>query len=115
MVRSNVRLPATSREWESLAAKNAPKMRRSSIFLGRIVVVFMRVNAKCAHQARPPLTGNKRLPEIGKPRATCATDPDNAVRFVSRADAEMASRAFRAQIALARRFGMLKLSGRHDA
>jgi hypothetical protein len=75
----------------------------------------MRVNAKCAHQERPPLTGNKRLPEIGKPRATCATDPGNAVRFVSRADAEMASRAFRLKLRLPAGFGMLKLSGRHDA
>jgi hypothetical protein len=77
--------------------------------------VFVRVNAKCAHEARPPLTGNKRLPEIGKPWATCATDPDNAVRFVSRADAEMASSAFRLNFRLPVGFGMLTLSGRHDA
>ena len=30
-------------------------MRSSSIFLGRIVgVMFLRVNATCAHQVRPP-------------------------------------------------------------
>jgi hypothetical protein len=34
----------------------APASRTSSIFLRRIVgSMFMRVNAKCAHQARPPV------------------------------------------------------------
>jgi hypothetical protein len=36
--------------------------RKSSIFLRRIVgVVFMRVNSKCAHQVRPPLSQIKGL------------------------------------------------------
>jgi len=35
---------------------DARTSRKSSIFLERKVgVVFMRVNAKCAHQVRPPL------------------------------------------------------------
>jgi hypothetical protein len=35
--------------------RNPPGSCSSSIFLGRIVgVMFMRVNAKCAHQVRPP-------------------------------------------------------------
>jgi len=34
---------------------NAPNIGDSSTFLGRKVgAVFMRVNAKCAHQVRPP-------------------------------------------------------------
>jgi len=37
---------------------SAPSWRKSSIFLRRIVgAIFMRVNSKCAHQARPPLLG----------------------------------------------------------
>jgi hypothetical protein len=38
----------------------APASRKSSIFLRRIGgVVFMRVNSKCAHPVRPPLTGTR--------------------------------------------------------
>ena len=45
--------------WPQLAlvATFAPASRTSSIFLRRIVgSMFMRVNSKCAHQVRPPLT-----------------------------------------------------------
>jgi hypothetical protein len=35
----------------------APASRKSSIFLRRIVgAMFMRVNSKCAHRVRPPLS-----------------------------------------------------------
>jgi hypothetical protein len=44
-------------DWGSTGSMNAPSWRKSSIFLGRIVgVMFMRVNSKCAHQVRPPLS-----------------------------------------------------------
>ena len=39
---------------------DARASRKSSIFLWRIVgPMFMRVNSKCAHQLRPPLTGGR--------------------------------------------------------
>ena len=42
-------------EGHSRIDANAHRTCRSSIFLGRIVgAMFMRVNAKCAHQLRPP-------------------------------------------------------------
>jgi hypothetical protein len=43
--------------------------RKSSIFLGRIVSsMFMRVNLKCAHEVRPPLSPIKgvRGSAVGK-------------------------------------------------
>jgi len=57
--------------------------RKSSIFLWRKVgVVFMRVNSKCAHQVRPPLTqtrGGQRSVNIGKHLAPTRDPPLGAV------------------------------------
>ena len=57
--------------------------RKSSIFLRRKVgVVFMRVNSKCAHQVRPPLTqtrGGQRSVNIGKHLAPTRDPPLGAV------------------------------------
>jgi hypothetical protein len=76
----------------------------------------MRVNAKCAHQVRPPLDREQAAARNRSPSATCATDPGNALRFVSRADARKEVEGLPAQIALARRFlTCWNFSERHDA
>jgi hypothetical protein len=57
--------------------KVAPKTRSSSIFLRRKVgVVFMRVNSKCAHQARPPSRAGG-LSEEGACRLWCSRRNDD--------------------------------------
>jgi hypothetical protein len=64
-------------------------------------------------EVRPPGAPTTRPEQAAarnrQPRATCATDPGNAVRFVSRVDAEMTSRAFRLKLRLHAGFGMLEL------
>ena len=51
---------------------DAPRSRKSSIFLGRIVgVLLMRVNAKCAHQVRPPPAGPVAHGLDGIPESNC--------------------------------------------
>jgi hypothetical protein len=93
-----------------IARQHALTIPSSSIFLRRIIgSMFMRVNSKCAHQVRPPPGREQAAARNRQPRATCATDPGNAVRFVSRVDAEMTSRAFRLKLRLHAGFGMLEL------
>ena len=50
---------------------NATTSRKSSIFLRRKVgAMFMRVNAKCAHQVRPPLRADSGGTQLSVNRVT---------------------------------------------
>jgi hypothetical protein len=62
--------------------ENAPKMRRSSISLRRIVgVMFTRVNSKCAHQMRPTPRPDSEKRGRWAPSLERETQGDEAVRF----------------------------------
>ena len=59
----------------------APSWQKSSIFLRRMIgSMFMRVNSKCAHQVRPPLSRMKRRLTVCRPSAT-REDLSRRVRY----------------------------------
>jgi len=49
------------------AAARRAETRSSSILRGMVGSMFMRVNSKCAHQARPPLTRQRVGSRLGYP------------------------------------------------